>query len=167
MASHHLGQMSMLVAQAQMPIASTPLAHSCQSPRVTAFDRHLPYPIHPFLRLDPQVGEAEEVERGASRVRMANAVRSIDAKVDEARLVGVELEPVPLKTLAQHVDDPLGIFENLESHHAVISVPHEDVVPFEARPHVQLEPFIQHMVQVDVCKQGETTPPCGVPSVVC
>src|SRR5712671_4700564 len=126
-----------------MPIASTPLAHRTQRPRVTAFGRHLPHPVHPLLRLNPDVGEAEKVEPGAARVRMACTLRPMAAKVDEARLVGVELEPVPLKTLAQHVDDPLDIFENLESHHAVISVPHEDAVPFEARPHVQLEPFIQ------------------------
>src|SRR5271157_2166190 len=31
--------------------------------------------------------------------------------------------------------------------------PHEDAVPFEAHAHVPLEPFIQHMVQEDVCEQ--------------
>src|ERR1700704_1556917 len=116
-----------------MPIASTPLAHGGQHPRVTAFGRHLPHPVHPLLRLSPDVGEAEKVEHGTARIRMACTLRPMAAKVDEARLVGVELEPVPLKTLAQYVDDPLGIFENLESHHAVISIPYEDVVPLEAR----------------------------------
>ena len=34
-----------------------------------------------------------------------------------------------------------------------------------ASAHVPLEPFIQHVVQVDVCERTETTPPCGAPSV--
>src|SRR6202158_5212130 len=100
------------------------------------------------------MGEAEKVEHGAVRVRMTCALRPIDAKVDEMRLVGVELEPVPCKPLTQHVHDPFGIFENLECHHAIIGVPHEDAVPLEAWPHVLLEPVIQHMVQVNVCEQG-------------
>ncbi len=65
----------------------------------------------------------------------------------------MELEPVPCKPLTQHVHDPLGVVETLERQHAVIGVPNEDAVPLEAGPHVPLEPFIQHMVQVDVCEQ--------------
>jgi hypothetical protein len=67
------------------------------------------------------------------------------AKVDELRFARVEREPVPCKPLSQHIHDPLGVVESLERHHAVIGVPHEDAVPPEAH---------------------ETTPPCGVPSVV-
>jgi len=152
-ASHHPGQMGMLAAQGEMPIASAPLAHCRQRPRVTIFGRDLPHPIHASLRLSPDVGKTQKVERGAARIRMACALRSIDAKVDEVRLVGVERESVPCKPLAQHIHDPLGIFENLERHHAVIGVPHEDTVPLQTRPHVLLEPFIQHMVQVNVCER--------------
>src|SRR5271165_6718495 len=99
------------------------------------------------------MGEAEEVERGAVRVRMTYAPRPMKAKVDEVRLVRVEREPVPCKPFTQHVHDPLDVVESLERHHAVIGVPHEDAVPFEAHAHVPLEPFIQHVVQVDVCEQ--------------
>src|SRR5271165_2313290 len=97
--------------------------------------------------------EAEEVERDAVRIRVAYAPRPMKAKVDEVRLVRVEREPVPSKPLSQHVHDPLGVVETLERHYAVIGVPHEDAVPFEAHSYVPLEPFIQHMVQVDVCEQ--------------
>ena len=136
-----------------MPIASAPLSYRRQRPRVPAFGRHLPHPVHALLRLGPDMGEAEEVERGAVRIRMACALRPMKAKVDEVRLVRMELEPVPCKPLTQHVHDPLGVVETLERQHAVIGVPNEDAVPLEAGPHVPLEPFIQHMVQVDVCEQ--------------
>ena len=86
-ASHHLGQMGMLVAQGQMPIASAPLAHRRQRPRVTAFGRHLPHPVDALLRLGPDMGKAQKVERGAARIRMACALRAIDAKIDEARVL--------------------------------------------------------------------------------
>src|SRR6516165_8572882 len=100
------------------------------------------------------MGKAEEVERGAVRVRMACALRPMKAKVDEVRLVRMEPKPVPCKSLPQHVHDPLGVVETLERHHAVIGVPHEEAVPLEAWSHVPLDPFIQHMMQVDVCEQG-------------
>jgi len=92
------------------------------------------------------MGEAQEVERGAVRIRMACAPRPTKAKVDEVRLGRMKREPVPCKPLSQHVHDPLGVVETLERHHAVIGVPHEDAVPLEAHAHVPLEPFIQHMV---------------------
>ncbi len=48
-ASRHLGQMSMLIAQGSMPIASAPIAYCRQRPCVPAFGRHLPHPVHPLL----------------------------------------------------------------------------------------------------------------------
>ncbi len=48
-ASQHLGQMGMLIAQGSMPIVSAPLAYCRQRPRVPAFGRHLPHPVHPLL----------------------------------------------------------------------------------------------------------------------
>src|SRR5271157_4672990 len=48
-APHHLGQMGVLFAQGEMPIASAPLAYRRQRPCVPAFGRHLPDPIQPLL----------------------------------------------------------------------------------------------------------------------
>src|SRR5271166_347126 len=100
--------MGMLIAQGSMPIVSAPIAYCRQRPRVPAFGRHLPHPVHPLLGLGPDMGEAEEVERGAVRIRVAYAPRPMKAKVDEVRLVRVERKPVPCKPPSQHVHDPLG-----------------------------------------------------------
>ena len=62
----------------------------------------------------------------------------------------MQRQPIPLKTLAQHCQDPLGIIEVFKCHDEVISVPDQDTSPPQARPHLGLEPFIQHVVQIDV-----------------
>ena len=50
-ASQHLGQMGVLVAQGSMPIVSAPIADRRQRSCVPAFSRHLPTPFNPFLDL--------------------------------------------------------------------------------------------------------------------
>jgi hypothetical protein len=98
------------------------------------------------------MGEAKKIERGAIRCWMVRSVCSVGTEVDEARLVGMEHQPVPLKTLAQDSQDPLGVVAMLERHDQVISVPDQGTSPLQAPPHLGLEPFIQPVVQVDVRK---------------
>jgi hypothetical protein len=47
------------------------------------------------------MGEAEEVERGALRIRVAYAPRPMKAKVDEVRLGGVKRQPVPSTSMTR------------------------------------------------------------------
>src|SRR4051812_15533942 len=104
------------------------------------------------------MGEAEEVERGAMRSRVLGALRPLEAEVDEARLVGMEREPIPGKTLAQYSQDPRGIGKGLESHHEIVGVPDKAGSPLQAWSDRVFEPHIQHMVQVDVRKaRGDHT----------
>src|SRR5271166_4756653 len=83
---------------------------------------------------------------------------------DEPRLVGMECESIPCKSLAQDAKDPLGIKEVLERHHCIISEADKGKSPLETWPHLELKPFIQHVVQENVREAGEITPPCGEPS---
>ena len=55
--------------------------------------------------------------------------RPLWAEVDEACLVGMEREPIPRKTLAQHRQDPFGVDDVVERHHRVISVPDKGAIP--------------------------------------
>jgi hypothetical protein len=55
-ASHHYGQVGMLVTHAQVPIVSAPLAHGSQRPRVTALGRYLIHPRLSFAGFAPHVG---------------------------------------------------------------------------------------------------------------
>ena len=154
MASHHLGQVAVLVAQRPMPIASAPIPHGRQGPGKAPLGRELPHPRLTFPRLAPHVGKAQKVERGSVRLPMACTIRAMVAKIDEPRLDRVEREPVPAKSLAQHAENPLGLLDCRDGQNTVVGIPHEDAVTLEARSHVLLEPFIQHVMQVDVCKQG-------------
>src|SRR4051794_37347441 len=78
------------------------------------------------------MGEAKKIERGAIRRWMVRSVCSVGTEVDEARLVGMEHQPVPLKTLAQDSQDPLGVVAMLERHDQVISIPDQGTSPLQA-----------------------------------
>ena len=57
---------------------------------------------------------------------------------------------IPRKSLAQDAENPLGIELILECHDGIVSEADKGTSPLETWPHLELEPFIQHMVQEDV-----------------
>src|SRR5258707_11348981 len=113
--------MGVLVRNGLMPVVPTPGRHRRQRAGVTVLCRDLPHHILACPRLAPDVGEAEEAERGIIRLRMMCPIWSVVAEIDEARLVGMECEPIPCKPLAQDAEDPLGIEDTLERHHGIVS----------------------------------------------
>src|SRR3954454_16003228 len=144
-----------------MPVMPAPVGDRPQ--RAGEATRHLPHHVDALLRLSPDVGEAEEIKRGAVCGRVRGPLWPFEAEVDEARLVGMEGESIPGQTLAQHRQDPFGIEEVLEGHHQVVGVPDKDGSPLQARPDVPFEPFVQHIVQVDVRKARRNHAPLGRP----
>ena len=150
MAPHHRGQMGALARDRLMPVAPTPVRHRRQRSGVTVLSRYLSHHILACPRLTPNVGEAEEGERGTVRLRMVSPIWSVVAEINEARLVGMECESISCKTLAQYAEDPLGIEELLERHHGIIGEPNKGTSPLEPWTHFELEPFIQHVVQENV-----------------
>lgn len=152
MAPHHRRQVGMLDGDRPMPVVPAPVRHPRQRSGIAALGRDLPDHVDPFARLAPDMGEAKEVERGAPRSRVVGALRPLEAEVDEARLVGMEREPIPGKTLAQNSQDPRGIGKGLESHHEIVGVPDKAGSSLQAWSDRVFEPHIQHMVQVDVRK---------------
>src|SRR4051812_49345509 len=152
MAPHHGRQVSMLDGDRPMPVIPAPVRHPRQRSGIAALGRDLPDHVDPFARLAPDMGEAEEVERGAPRSRVVGALWPLEAEVDEARLVGMEREPIPGKTLAQNSQNPRGIGESLESHHEIVGVPDKAGSSLQTGSDHVFEPLIQHMVQVDVRK---------------
>jgi hypothetical protein len=65
------------------------------------------------------------------------------AEVDEACLVGMQRELVPSKTLAQDVQNPLGILEVRERYHGVVGESDKGTFALQAWLHLILEPLIQ------------------------
>src|ERR1700730_14734791 len=149
-APHHRAQMGALVRDRLMPVAPTPVCNRRQRAGVPVLCRYLPHHILTLQRLAPDVGEAEEGERGTIRLRMVGPIWSVVAEIDEARLVGMESESIPSKALAQYVEDPFGIEEILECHHGIIGEPNKGTSPLETWSHLEPEPFIQHVMQENV-----------------
>src|SRR5580704_14633034 len=67
-APHHRGQMGALVGDRLMPVDPTPSRNRRQRSGVTGLCRYLPHHILACPRLAPDVGEAEEGERGTIRL---------------------------------------------------------------------------------------------------
>ena len=159
MAPHLRDQMSMLLGDRQMPVFPAPVANRRQPAGVTLLCRYLPHDVLALSRLSPNVAEAEEGERRPIRFRVVFSIRSVAAEIDEARLVGVERELVSTKTLAQNIQNPLGILEVRERHHGIVGESDKGTFPLEAWLHLVLEPRIQHMMQEDIREAGRDHTP--------
>src|SRR5271166_5568726 len=142
--------MGLLVRDGLMPIDPTPSRHRRQRSGVTVLRRYLPHHILARPRLAPDVGKAEEGERGTIRLRMVSPIWPVVAEINEARLVGMECESIPCKSLTQNAENPLGIEGILERHYGIVSESNKRTSPLAAWLHFEFEPFIQHVVQKNV-----------------
>src|SRR5215831_3784790 len=142
--------MGVLVTNRLVPVGPAPIRDRRQRAGVTFLCRYLPHRAVSFPRPSPHVAEAEKGKRGPIRVRVVPSIWSVAAEIDEARLVAVEFEPVPSKTLAQDIQDPFGIPGIRERHHGVVGEADKDTSPLEVWFHLILEPLIQHMMQENV-----------------
>src|SRR5690348_3486284 len=144
----------MLVAEGPVTVFPTPVVHRGHRTGKTAFGCYLPDHVLAVPRPSPDMGQAEEVKRGPIRCRMACAISPLWAEIDDTCLVRVEREPKASKTLAQHRQDALSVDNVVERHDRVVSEADKGAIPLETRPHLGLEPFVQHVVQEDVREAG-------------
>src|SRR4249920_1057516 len=138
--------MGVLVADGLMPVVPTPGRNRRQRSGVTVLRRYLSHHVLACPRLTPNVGEAEEGERGTIRLRMVGPIWSVAAEIDEARLVGMECKSIPCKAFTQNAKDPLGIEEVLERQHGIVSEADKGTSPRETWAHLELKPFIPRVV---------------------
>jgi hypothetical protein len=71
-------------------------------------------------------------------------------KLDQARLLGVELQAEPGETLHQVRVEPLGVSTMLKADNEVVGKPHDDHVTMSLPPSPSPGPKIEDMVEVDV-----------------
>src|SRR6516162_9900682 len=90
---------------------------------------------------------------------MSRVLWSLWAKVDEARLVGVEGESIACEPLAQGRQHAFGVDDVVERHQRVVGKSDKGAPPSEPRFHRSLEPFVQHVVQEDVREAGRDYTP--------
>ena len=102
MASHHAAQMEMLFADCPMQVMPAPVTHGSECASKAVLRRALTHHILSLPGPHPDMGEAEEVERCATRCRVAHSIWSLEAEVDEACLLRMQCKTIPSKTLAQN-----------------------------------------------------------------
>ncbi len=155
MAPDDTGKMPVLNPKRQVAVWFAPLPNRLDGPRKARSGGELPHDPTSFPRPAPQVGEAEEVEL----VLYIVSTSAPGPEVHEPRLGRVELEPVPLKTLAQNGQHTLTVPAVLEGDDKIIGKTHEPAGS-HARLHGLLHPHVQHMVQDDIGEAGcDTTQP--------
>jgi len=142
----------------------TVLAEPAQQALVFDLSQLGPHPLRAGLALQPEapgprlravVREAEEVER----LGLADAPRRpvsgrVAPELDEARLVGVQLQVELRQPLAKLSEEPLRVNLMLEPGDKVIGEAHDDNVTVGVPTPPLPGPPVKDVVQVDVGEQG-------------
>ena len=114
----------------------------------------------PVPRLPAHVREAEERERlGPAEAAPPAVLGSEPPELDQAGLLGVQLQVEPGETLHQVLVEPLGIGTMLETDNDVVGEAHDDHLTVSLPPPPLPGPQIEDVVQVDVREQGRCTAP--------
>src|SRR5664280_635233 len=129
--------------------------HLAQLGRHSFSDRLPPQREPSSPRLRAHVREAEECERlGPAEAPSPAVLDSEPPKLDQARLLGVELQAEPGETLHQVRVEPLGVSTMLKADNEVVGKPHDDHVTVSLPPSPLPGPKIEDMVEVEVREQG-------------
>ena len=108
----------------------------------------------PLPGLPARVREAKKAER----LRLAKTPRrpslgGVPAELDQARLLGVQLQAELREPVAKIRPEPLGVIPILEPHHDVVSEANDDHVTARVPSSPLVGPEVEDVVQVDVPEQ--------------
>ncbi len=113
------------------------------------------------------MAETQQIER-SWRFRLGLALagrpRWRTLELYQPSLFRMDRQTVLAESLRQHVPHTPRIVLSGKPDDEVVGVTDHKRTALEARLHHLLDPFIQHIVQVDVGEPGEITPPCGLPA---
>src|SRR5688572_32257878 len=119
----------------------------CQYQELTPFRLSLDGPPT-TKRLAPVVREPQK--RKAPRSLALLPIRS--AELHHPAFLRVNAQAKPFEALGQHLINSLGVAFQVEPHYKIIGKPGQKTAPVHPASDVVLEPFIQHGVQEDICK---------------
>src|SRR5712691_84883 len=139
--------------------------HLAQLGRHPLRDRLAPQREPSRSRLPADVREAEERERlGPAEAPPPAVLGGEPPELDQARLLGVELQVEPGETLHQVRVEPLGVGAVLKADNDVVSEAHDDHITVGLPVPPLPGPQVEGVVQVDVGEQGGCTGPlAGLP----
>src|SRR6266542_1188348 len=152
--SHHTGQPGALLRDGPMPACLELVFDLLELGPHPLGDRDAPEPEPPAPGLPADVREAQEVERLRLSEPVRLAVRGGEPpELDQASLVGMQLQGELREPLAKVVEELLGVTSMLEPNHEVVRPAHDDhVTACVASPPLP-SPLVQHIVEVHVGEQ--------------
>src|SRR5205807_6990252 len=122
-------------------------------------EREAPLPVLPA-----DVREAQEVERLRLALSSPLAIPSgIPPELDQARLLGLQLQSELPHPLAQLFLEPLRVLAMLEAHDEVVRVAHDHHIAARLSPPPPLGPKVEGVVQVHVGQQRRYRCPLRCP----
>ena len=80
-------------------------------------------------------------------------------KLDQPRLALVQLHAKAREPLAKLSPEPLGLVTMLKAHHEVVREPHHDNIAASVPRTPPLDPQVEHIMEIDVCKQRRNRRP--------
>jgi len=156
-----LAECLVLLRDRPVPVVPAPLGHRPDGPGEAARRRLAFHHPIPLAGTCPVMGESQQVERpGTSRGRPPCSGRSQgrSSERNQSGLIRVDGQAVPAESLRQHVHHAPSIFFMGKSDDEVVGIPHEKRTAFQAWLRVLGEPSIQHVVQIDIGRQGRNHP---------
>src|SRR6266511_4669519 len=152
--SHHTGQPGALLRDGPMPACLELVFDLLELGPHPLGDRDAPEPEPPAPGLPADVREAQEVERLRLSEPVRLAVRGGEPpELDQASLVGMQLQGELRDPVAKIVEELLGVTSMLEPDHEVVRPAHDDhVTACVASPPLP-GPLVQHIMEVHACEQ--------------
>jgi len=118
----------------------------------------------PLSRLGTNIHKSQKVERFRLRFPSPSPIGLCKtAKLDEARLIGMQLKPKFRKPLPQFGLEPLRILTMLESHNEVIVVAHDYRIPMHPLLPPLPDPEVKHVVKVEISQERTAIPTLNRP----
>src|SRR6266511_4928185 len=102
------------------------------------------------------VREAQERERlRLAEAPLLSSLGGEPSELDEARLLGGQLQAELRKSVAKLGEEPLGVIPVLEADDVVVGEAHDDHIATRMPPPPLVGPQVEHVVEVDVCEQRQ------------
>ena len=145
-------QRRVLLGHRLVPVAPTPFVDGTYRPSQPRTPRLAAQTPSARPSSPPVQRKTQEVEGRRTFAPLLDPFRVLER--DQASLVRMEAQPIPLHPLAQHGHHAFRILPLLETDDKIIGVTDQAGSPFQARLDFPLEPAVEDVVQIDVAQQA-------------
>jgi len=151
--TQHRRQLPLLVSSLPVPMVREPLLRARQK-LATAFPaREANYRKFPAAVRSAYVRETQEIKRLGSLVVFRLSVSGEASEEKHPRFIIGQCQVKPREPIPQVTVELLRVPLVLETHHKIVSEPHQISLPLEPSSHLFLEPQVEHKVQIPVSQE--------------